>query len=63
MQEYFKLRTQAVAQLRESGEEPYPHKFKVTTSLQEFIEKYESLETNVTLDNVTVTVAGKNIEF
>lgn len=57
--EYFKLRTQAVAQLRESREEPYPHKFKVTTSLQEFIEKYESLETNVTLDNVTITVAGR----
>ncbi|XP_071811724.1 lysine--tRNA ligase-like isoform X3 [Apostichopus japonicus] len=39
--EYFKLRSQAVATLKESGEHPYPHKFHVTISLKDFIEKFQ----------------------
>lgn len=40
LQEYFKLRTQAISQLKASDDHPYPHKFHVSTSLENFIEKY-----------------------
>merc|ERR1719318_530667 len=42
--EYFKLRSAAVANLKEGNEQPYPHKFHVSISLTEYIEKYSSLE-------------------
>ncbi|XP_043275690.1 lysine--tRNA ligase isoform X2 [Venturia canescens] len=38
--EYFKLRTQAISQLKAANDHPYPHKFHVSTSLESFIEKY-----------------------
>ena len=38
--EYFKLRTQMVNQLKEAGQHPYPHKYLVTMSLTDFIQKY-----------------------
>lgn len=51
--EYFKLRTAAVAELKRSPEtDPYPHKFHVSTSLEEFIEKYSNLKDGETLDDV-----------
>lgn len=56
---YFELRSKAINQLRESGENPYPHKFNVTISLTEFIEKYSSLKDEEILENVTVNVAGR----
>ncbi len=51
--EYFKLRSAAVAELKRSPEtDPYPHKFHVSTSLEEFIEKYANLTDGQTLDDV-----------
>jgi len=41
VQEYLKLRSAHVNSLKAAGDSPYPHKFVVTTSLTEFIEKYE----------------------
>ena len=41
--EYFKLRSKAVEDLKvDAKTHPYPHKFNVTISLTEFIEKYSS---------------------
>jgi len=40
VQEYLKLRTAHVNSLKAAGDSPYPHKFVVTISLTEFIEKY-----------------------
>lgn len=59
--EYFKLRTQAIAQLKTSGpdEHPYPHKFHVSTSLQDFITKYTHLQDEEVLENEVVTIAGR----
>lgn len=59
--EYYKLRTGAVAALKNGTKEdhPYPHKFNVTTSLEEFIEKYNNLSSGEVLDNVTLSVAGR----
>ncbi|XP_053668632.1 lysine--tRNA ligase [Anopheles marshallii] len=58
--EYFKLRSAAVAELKKNPEtHPYPHKFSVTISLEKFIEQYSALQDGETLDNVTVSVAGR----
>ncbi|KAJ2953721.1 hypothetical protein O0L34_g1344 [Tuta absoluta] len=59
--EYYKLRTAAVAALKSGPKEehPYPHKFNVTTSLEEFIEKYNNLSSGEVLENVTLSVAGR----
>jgi len=58
--EYFKLRSQAVEDLK--GEEcshPYPHKFLVSTSLTSYLEEYERLKESETLKDVEVRVAGR----
>ncbi|KRT82728.1 tRNA synthetase [Oryctes borbonicus] len=59
--EYFKLRSQAVAQLKALGgdDHPYPHKYHVGTSLEEFIAKYSHLQNEEVLENEVVTVAGR----
>ncbi|XP_022834580.1 lysine--tRNA ligase isoform X1 [Spodoptera litura] len=59
--EYYKLRTAAVAALKEGSKEdhPYPHKFHVTISLEEFIEKYNNVNSGEVLENVTLSVAGR----
>ena len=58
--EYFKLRSAAVEELKNDDKtHPYPHKFHVTVSLTEFIEKYTSLEDGQSLDDVKVQVAGR----
>ncbi|XP_072936806.1 lysine--tRNA ligase isoform X2 [Epargyreus clarus] len=59
--EYYKLRTAAVAALKNGSKDdhPYPHKFTVTISLEEFIEKYEKLNSGEVLENVTLSLAGR----
>lgn len=59
--EYYKLRTAAVAALKNGPKEdhPYPHKFNVTISLEDFIEKYNNLNSGDVLENITVSVAGR----
>lgn len=58
--EYFKLRTTAVAEMKKSPEtHPYPHKFHVSTSLEEFIEKYSTLKDGEVLDHVELSLAGR----
>lgn len=59
--EYYKLRTAAVAALKNGSKDdhPYPHKFTVTISLEEFIEKYNNLSNGEVLDKVTVSLAGR----
>ncbi|PSN29781.1 Lysine--tRNA ligase [Blattella germanica] len=59
-QEYFRLRSQAVAQLKNSSDEhPYPHKFHVSISLTEFIEAYNNIGEGDILNSVEVSVAGR----
>ena len=58
--EYFKLRSQAVEDLKEEGSShPYPHKFHVSTSLTSYLEEYERLKESETLKDVEVRVAGR----
>lgn len=45
--QYFELRSRAIQKLRETRDpDPYPHKFNVTLSLTDFIEKYQDKTTN-----------------
>ncbi|XP_052834039.1 lysine--tRNA ligase [Octopus bimaculoides] len=57
--EYFRIRTKAVEQLKVSGNDPYPHKFHVSLSLNTFIEKYSDVEPGSVMEDVEVSVAGK----
>ena len=56
--EYFRIRTAMVQKMKESGGDPYPHKYLVDTSLQDFIDKYSHLSTGQAEEAVTVSVAG-----
>ncbi|KAJ7374531.1 Lysine--tRNA ligase [Desmophyllum pertusum] len=56
--QYYKIRCQAVQALKDSNESPYPHKFHVSTSLTEFIEKYKDVEDGKWSED-TVTVSGR----
>ena len=56
--EYFKLRSLAVQQLKSTQISPYPHKYHVNISLQEYIEKYTYLTNGQALEDQTFSVAG-----
>lgn len=58
--EYFKLRSSAVADLKKAPEtHPYPHKFQVSSSLEAFIEKYQGLKDGDMLEGDSLSVAGR----
>jgi len=58
--EYFKLRSTAVAELKQTPDNhPYPHKFHVSISLENFIAQYNELKDGETLEQVNLSVAGR----
>ncbi|XP_018056925.1 PREDICTED: lysine--tRNA ligase isoform X1 [Atta colombica] len=58
--EYFKLRSNLVSQLKVINDNPYPHKFHVSVSLEEFIEKFKDIvKDGEILDNEVHSVAGR----
>lgn len=58
--EYFKYRSGLVEDLKKSPENhPYPHKFYVSTSLEDFINKYNHLKDGDMLENEKLSVAGR----
>ncbi|CAH3015072.1 unnamed protein product [Porites evermanni] len=56
--QYYKIRSQAVEALKATDESPYPHKFHVSISLSEFIEKYKDVEDGTWNDDL-VSVSGE----
>lgn len=56
--QYFKLRSSAILEQKQTGPTPYPHKFVVTISLSDFIAKYDHLEPGEHNSDV-VSVAGR----
>jgi lysyl-tRNA synthetase class 2 len=44
--------------MKKDSEEPYPHKFNVTISLEEFIENFSSLSETQILHDEQYSVAG-----
>ncbi|KAJ2489512.1 lysyl-tRNA synthetase [Coemansia sp. RSA 2050] len=57
--QYFELRSKAIDRMREEGPYPYPHKFHVSMSLPEFIEKFGDMKTGESKPEVEVTLAGR----
>ncbi|KAL8699778.1 MAG: hypothetical protein Q9224_001268 [Gallowayella concinna] len=58
--QYFEIRSAKVQKLRQSkAPDPYPHKFKVTTDLRDFLRKYESIKTGEHLKDVEVCLGGR----
>ncbi|XP_065331984.1 lysine--tRNA ligase isoform X2 [Cloeon dipterum] len=57
--EYYKLRTTMLTEVKARGENPYPHKFNVEISLEEFINKYSHLKDGETLESDVKTIAGR----
>ncbi|XP_023129048.1 lysine--tRNA ligase isoform X1 [Amphiprion ocellaris] len=57
--QYFKIRTQAIQELKGTAEDPYPHKYHVDLSLTEFIEKYNHLQPGDQLTDVVLNVSGR----
>ncbi|XP_043787637.1 lysine--tRNA ligase isoform X1 [Apis laboriosa] len=58
--EYIKLRTQAINHLKNTNDIPYPHKFHVSISLENFIEKFNNnLKPGEILNNEVHSIAGR----
>ncbi|GFT35008.1 lysine--tRNA ligase [Nephila pilipes] len=57
--EYFQIRCQAIEQLKAAGESPYPHKFHVTISLTDFVNRYSNIEAAQILKDETLSVSGR----
>ncbi|KAG7230452.1 hypothetical protein INR49_024561 [Caranx melampygus] len=57
--QYYKIRTQAIQDLKGTAEDPYPHKYHVDLSLTEFIEKYNHLQPGDQLTDVVLNVSGR----
>merc|ERR1711970_1706471 len=56
--QYTEIRKKKLDDQRNKGINPYPHKFNVTTGLQEFCSKYSSIEDGGRRDDV-ISVAGR----
>ncbi|XP_078045610.1 lysyl-tRNA synthetase isoform X2 [Augochlora pura] len=58
--EYIKIRTNAIEHLKHTDDNPYPHKFHVSTSLEDFIEKFNHiLKDGEILENEVHSIAGR----
>eukprot|EP00002_Diphylleia_rotans_P019142 TRINITY_DN3705_c0_g1_i1.p1 TRINITY_DN3705_c0_g1~~TRINITY_DN3705_c0_g1_i1.p1 ORF type:complete len:594 (-),score=143.68 TRINITY_DN3705_c0_g1_i1:217-1998(-) len=56
---YFSNRVNAVQTLKDTGKNPYPHKFSVEVSIPEYIERYQALTDGERKDEVVINVAGR----
>ncbi|KAJ3300105.1 lysyl-tRNA synthetase [Borealophlyctis nickersoniae] len=58
--QYFEFRSQKILKLRETqSPNPYPHKFDVSISIPDYIEKYSGLDTGARKTDEMVTIAGR----
>ena len=59
--EYYQLRSTAISKLKNQApdDHPYPHKFHVNISLQNFIDNYSHLKDGESLENDIVSLAGR----
>jgi lysyl-tRNA synthetase class 2 len=58
---YYENRIKFVQSKQAQGGNPYPHKFDVSISLTDYIEKYKDVEAGAQLTDVTVSVAGATL--
>lgn len=52
------MRKAAIQRMKSGPVQPYPHKFHVTLSICDYIEKYSFLEPGQHLDDVEVSISG-----
>ncbi|CAL5333441.1 unnamed protein product [Camellia sinensis] len=57
--QYFENRLKALAAQKSAGINPYPHKFHVSLSILEYIEKYKGLSNGEHLEDVEINLAGR----
>lgn len=57
--EFYKARTEFVNKLKQNGENPYPHKFEVTISVNQFIDDYAHLESETVEEEKRFSLAGR----
>uniref|UniRef100_A0A2P2I4B2 Lysine--tRNA ligase n=2 Tax=Hirondellea gigas TaxID=1518452 RepID=A0A2P2I4B2_9CRUS len=57
--EYLKLRTQQIQHKKNAGENVYPHKFHVSISLGDFLQKFEHLAIGDCVEEEVVSVASR----
>eukprot|EP00262_Sarcandra_glabra_P015773 TRINITY_DN4952_c0_g1_i1.p1 TRINITY_DN4952_c0_g1~~TRINITY_DN4952_c0_g1_i1.p1 ORF type:complete len:629 (-),score=136.26 TRINITY_DN4952_c0_g1_i1:178-1986(-) len=57
--QYFENRLKVLASQKAAGMNPYPHKFFVSMSITEYIDKYGNLSSGDHLEDVTVSLAGR----
>lgn len=57
--QYFENRVKSLAAQKAAGINPYPHKFYVTLSITEYIEKYGVLNNGDHLEDVQVSISGR----
>lgn len=58
LQQYYENRLRYLASQKAEGGNPYPHKFHVSMSVVEYIEKYGSLSNGEHIEDVTESLAG-----
>lgn len=63
--EYYRMRVDMIEGRRANGDNPFPHKFDVSISLQNYIEKYDPVikENGKVLEEDVVRVAGSIYEI
>ncbi|XP_052875467.1 lysine--tRNA ligase-like [Gossypium arboreum] len=57
--QFLSNRIKSLALLKESGVNPYPHKFEISMSITEFIDKYRSLHVGEHVENTEISLAGR----
>lgn len=58
LQQYFENRLKYLAAEKAKGINPYPHKFSVSLSIPEYIEKYGGLNNGDHVEDAQVSLAG-----
>lgn len=56
---YHERRVKAIQAAKDAGEHTYPHKFHVSISLPEFVQKFENIPEGGHEEGTTVSVAGR----
>lgn len=58
LQRYYENRVKTLGALKSAGINPYPHKFNVSVSIPDYVEKYKGLTAVERLEDVEVSLAG-----
>lgn len=58
LQQYFENRIKYLSAQKSDGRNPYPHKFFVSMTVPEYIEKYGGLSNGEHQEDVSVSLAG-----